>query len=87
MLEYSIYNTKCSLKVVKVSFLYFISQFKIFNFAIDDLKQPHEEVVGLLEGSYAHELVNNLALELWFDFGKTGSLQPALVMKSLKHIF
>ena len=74
-------------KSCKSFFLYFISKFKISNFAIDDLKQPREEVVGLLEGSYAHELVNNLALELWFDFGKTGSLKPALVMKSLKHIF
>ena len=62
MLEYSIYNTNCSLKVVKVLFLYFISQFKIFNFAIDDLKQPREEIVGVLEGSYAHDLLTTWPL-------------------------
>ena len=87
MLEYSIYNTNCSLKVVKVLFSYFISQFKIFNFAIDDLKHPLEEVVGLLEGSYAYELVNNLPLELWFDFCKNGSLQLASIMKCLEVLY
>ena len=87
MQEYNIYNTNCSLKVIKILFQYFISHFKFFNFAIVDLKHALAEVVGALVGSYAHELVDNFALELWFNFCKTGSLQPDAVMKSLKHNF